>query len=80
MWTTFLVKKPEVNRLVLIKITSFHDYINDFDPRECLFMGHSSENDSVYVINRIDKDLEVHQLGWKAHKDHDFKDMFWYKN
>jgi hypothetical protein len=78
-WMSFSVKKPEAERLVLIKISSFYEHNDDFDPREFLFLGYYYEPNCVYLTIRIDKNLEADGLCWKAHKDHDLEDMLWYK-
>lgn len=63
-----------------MKITSYYEYNDAFDPRKNLFMGYYYGKGCVYIDTRIDENQDVKGLGWKAHKDHDLKDVLWYKN
>ena len=73
-WISFGEKKPPVNCGLLIII----DDNNDEDPwnvRDQLFYGFMWPHEYIYITLNITENV---RMGWKAHKEFDLKDIYWF--
>lgn len=72
-WKSFAENFPIANCGLLIIIKSFNDF---YDVKDHLFYGYVfPDSHYIYIVFDITTNTG---MGWKAHKEHDEKDMYWY--